>query len=97
MTPSGIAFTFQHSGNVEGTVAGLPFGTPNRNDDFITGGSNPAITNEWGGISGAKFTASISGKDTLVGGLEGILGDLLKQVAAEFGKAAATAVIALVF
>jgi len=28
MTPSGIASTFQHSGHVEGTVAGLPFGTP---------------------------------------------------------------------
>jgi hypothetical protein len=50
MTPAGIAFTFQHSGNVEGTVAGLPFGTPDRDDDFITGGFNPAITNEWSGI-----------------------------------------------
>lgn len=96
MTPSGIAFTFQHSGHVEGTTAGLPFGTPNRNDDFITGGNNPSVANEFGGILGAKLEARIDGKDTLVGDLEGILGDLLKQLGQELGKAAASAVIALV-
>ena len=35
---SGIAFTFQHAGHVEGTSAGLPLGTPDRNDDFTAGG-----------------------------------------------------------
>jgi hypothetical protein len=44
MSASGIAFTFQHSGNVEGTSAGLPFGTPNRNDDFVSSGNNESIT-----------------------------------------------------
>jgi hypothetical protein len=96
MTPSGIAFTFQHSGHVEGTSAGLPFGTPNRNDDFITGGNNPAIANEFGGMPGANLVASIDGKDTLVGGLEGMLNDLLQKAASELGKAAAAAVVALV-
>jgi hypothetical protein len=97
MTFRGIAFTFQHSGHVEGTIAGLPFGTPNRDDPFITGGINPAIANEFGDIPGAKFDATITGKDTLVAGVEGLLGDLLKQVAAELGRAAAAAVVALVF
>jgi hypothetical protein len=97
MSPSGIAFTFQHSGHVEGTVAGLPFGTPNRNDDFIVGGNNVAIANEWKGISVAKLQGSVDGRDTLVAGLEGILNDLLKTVAGQFGKAAAAAVVALVF
>ncbi len=96
MTPSGIAFTFQHSGNVEGTSAGLPFKTPRRDDDFITGGNNPSIANEFGGMPGAKLEASIDGKDTLVRGLEGELGDLLKKVGEELGKAAAAAVVALV-
>src|SRR5260370_3488642 len=41
MTPSGLAFTFQHQGGVEGTSAGLPFGTPRRDDDFTSSGSNP--------------------------------------------------------
>lgn len=58
MTPSGIAFTFQHSGSVQGTVAGLPFGTPNRDDDFVTGGNNPSITNEFDGMFDAKLAAS---------------------------------------
>jgi hypothetical protein len=96
MTPSGIAFTFQHSGNVEGTVAGLPVGTPKRDDDFIVGGNNPVIANEFGGIPIAKLEASIDGRDTLVEGLEGVVRDLLKKVLDQFGMAAANAVVALV-
>jgi hypothetical protein len=97
MTPSGIAaFTLQHQGHVEGTSAGLPFGTPNRNDDFTTGGNNPLIANVFGGMSGAKLEARIAGTDTLVGGLQDMLSDLLKAAAAKLGTAAAEAVIALV-
>jgi hypothetical protein len=70
---SGIAFSFQHSGQREGTIDDLPFGTPNRNDGSITGGNNPAIANEFEGMPGAKLVVSIGGKNTLVGGLEGIL------------------------
>ena len=44
-TPSGLAFTVQQGGSAEGTVAGLPFGTPNRDSDWITSGNNPIITN----------------------------------------------------
>jgi RNA polymerase subunit RPABC4/transcription elongation factor Spt4 len=44
MSASGIAFTFQHAGHVEGTSAGLPLGTPNRNDDFTTTGTNSVIS-----------------------------------------------------
>jgi hypothetical protein len=97
MTPDGIIFTFQHSGHTEGTVAGLPFGTPNRNDDFAMGGSNPQITTEWPGLLNGRFTASIAGTDTLVQGVVGALGDLVNQLLAQAGKAAAAAVIALVF
>lgn len=96
MTPSGIPFAFQHQGHVEGTVAGLPFGTPKSSDDFITGGNNPQIVNEFGGMAGAKLVASIDGKDKLVGGLESMLNDLLQKAAGELGQAAAAAVVALV-
>jgi hypothetical protein len=34
--PSGMAFTFQRSGHVEGTVAGLPFGRSVRDDNSDT-------------------------------------------------------------
>jgi hypothetical protein len=97
VTPAGLAFTFQHSGHVEGTVAGLPFGTPNRNDDFTTGGTNAQITTEWGGILGAKLLARLDGTDTLVRGLGGAIDDLLKAALAEVGKEAAAGVLALVF
>lgn len=73
VTTSGIAFTFQHSGHVEGTAAGLPFGTPNRNDDFADTGQNPMITREFDGVgAGTTLMASLDGKDKLVGGLQGM-------------------------
>jgi hypothetical protein len=101
MTPDGIIFTFQHSGHTEGTTAGLPFGTPNRNDDFPTGGqvgagTNPQITAEWPGVLNASFTASIAGTDTLAQGIKGAIDDLVNSLLAEAGKAAAAAIIALV-
>jgi hypothetical protein len=65
-------------------------------DDFTTGGNNPVIVNEFGGMAGAKLVASIDGKDTLVGGLEGMLNDLLQKAASELGQAAVAAAIALV-
>jgi len=77
-------------------VTGLPFGTPNRNDDFTTGGNNPAIANEFGGVTNGRLVASIGGRDTLVGGLERELKDLLNKAASELGTAAVAAAIALV-
>ncbi len=97
ITASGIAFTFQHAGHVEGTSAGLPFGTPNRNDDSTTTGENPMISREFDGIfAGAKLLVSLDGKDKLVGGIQGMLGDLLSQAAEAVGKAAVAAAVALV-
>jgi hypothetical protein len=95
--PSGLAaFTMQHLGGVEGTAAGLPFGTPRRDDSFTTAGNQAQIANLWSEISGALMTASIDGQDALAGGIEGALGSLLKGVLEQLGKTAAQAVIALV-
>jgi len=97
VTTSGIAFTFQHAGHVEGTSAGLPFGTPNRNDDSTITGENPMITREFDGVfEGATLLASLDGKDKLVGGIAGMLGDLLSEAAEVIGKAAVSAAVALV-
>lgn len=96
LTPDGIVFTFQHSGHTEGTIEGLPFGTPDRNDDFEIGGANPQITAGWAGLTQANFKASIAGTDTLAQGITGTLGDLVKELLSEAEKAAATAIIALV-
>ncbi len=97
LTPAGLALTFQHSGHTEGTVAGLPFGTPNRDNDFTTGGSNPEIVSEWTGLVGAQLFGRIDGTDTLVQGVGGAISDLLKAALQEAGKEAAAGVIALVF
>ncbi|MFG3053033.1 hypothetical protein ACGFZP_19065, partial [Kitasatospora sp. NPDC048239] len=96
MTPDGTVFTFQHSGHTEGTVAGLPFGTPDRNDDFTFTGNNPKITEKWDGILNGTFKADLDATDTLAAGVTGALGDLVKAIVSAAGKAAAEAVIKLV-
>jgi hypothetical protein len=79
VTTSGIAFTFQHAGGVEGTVSGLPFGTPRRDDHFTQGGNNGEIISEFDGISTARWLVSIDGTDTTLQGLEAFLADLIKK------------------
>ncbi|WP_405015893.1 hypothetical protein OHV05_01365 [Kitasatospora sp. NBC_00070] len=96
LTPDGTVFTFQHSGHTEGTVAGLPFGTPDRNDDFTFVGNDPKITEKWDGILNGTFQASLQGTDTLAAGVTGALGDVVKAIVSAAGKAAAEAVIKLV-
>jgi hypothetical protein len=96
LTTNAIAFTFTHSGGTEGTSAGLPFGTPRRDDDFTTSGNNPMISTEFDGMNGALWKADLTGRDALVHGVAGALEDLLGQAVSALGKAAAAAVVALV-
>jgi hypothetical protein len=96
MTPRGIAFTFSHSGHTEGFAHWPPWDAPQRDDPFIQGGGDPRITAEWPGIVGATFKGTIDGTGTLTAGIGGLIGDLLKSVLAELGKAAAAEVIALI-
>ena len=95
-TPSGIAFTFQCAGHVEGTSAALPFGTPRRDDPRDFPGNNGMIIQEFDDLPGAVLVARIEGKDSLEAGLQGEINDLLKAVAAKFNEQAATLIVALV-
>jgi hypothetical protein len=95
MTPSGLAFTFTVQGSVEGTEAGLPFGTPQRSDDQTESGSNPSLKDEFERIRGSIFVGKLAGTDTLVDGVKGLVGDALKSAAGKFGAEGAAAVIAL--
>lgn len=96
MTPAGVAFTFEQHGSVEGTVAGLPFGTPRRDDNRMSSGSNPAIRAEFNHLRGATFVGRLAGTDTLVGGAKSLIAEAVKSAAQKFGLEAATSVIALV-
>jgi hypothetical protein len=96
MTPSGVAFTFGQQGRVEGTVARLPFGTPRRDDNHTSSGSNLAIRAEFDRLRGATFVGKLAGTDTLVAGVKSLLADALKSAAKKFGLEAATEVTALV-
>ncbi len=96
MTPSGLAFTFGHQGHVEGTIAGLPFGKPDRDDDSAASGSNPTLQVEFDRLQGAHLVGTLAGTDTLLDGLKGLIGDAVKTAASQLGLAAAQGVIALV-
>jgi hypothetical protein len=96
MTKSGLAFTFGHQGGVEGTSAGLPFGTPRRDDNATMTGANPALKDEFDRLDGATFVGKLAGTDALVEGIKGLISDAVNAAAKELGAAAAKAVIALV-
>ncbi|MER7195943.1 hypothetical protein, partial [Streptomyces flaveolus] len=67
---SGIAFTAKHAGSTEGLVAGLPFGTPDRDDDAVISGNSPILSTEWENIlNGPLWDADLTGKDATVEGL----------------------------
>jgi hypothetical protein len=92
MTRAGMAVTLQHQGGLEGTTAGLPFGTPDRDDDQVSTGHNQILTDEFDAFLSGVFSAEISGTDVLATVVE----DALKEAAAAAGAAAATAVVALI-
>jgi hypothetical protein len=87
LTPEGIAFTFQHSGNVEGTIQSVvSFRSPHRDDSFTNGGNNVEITNEWSNMPGSFMVASIDGTDATLQGLANALGQVLQNAADELGR-----------
>ena len=95
MTAKGMAYTVLHSGHTEGTIAGLPFGTPNRDHSWIESTVNPQIKADWDNVSGATFTAQLSGDDLTSDGVVSLLDDTLADALSSLGTAAATGIVAL--
>jgi len=96
MTKSGLAFTFEHQGGVEGTIAGLPFGKPRRDDSATLTGTNSSLKDEFIGLEGATFVGTLSGTDTRVDGIKGLLKEALDAAIKQLGVEAAKAVVTLV-
>jgi hypothetical protein len=92
-TARGDAFSYQQTGHVEGTTAGLPFGTPQRNSDFTQTGNNPAVTAKWDDlVASGRLIVKLSGQDKLVGALN----DLLAQAAQAAAGAGIKALVSLI-
>ena len=96
MTPEGLAFTFEQQGSVEGTVAGLPVGTPRRDDNRMTSGSNPVLKAAFNHLRGATFVGRLAVTDTLVVGAKSLIAEAVRSAMQRFGLEAATTIIALV-
>lgn len=99
VSASGASIGFQHSGHTEGTVAGLPFGTPDRDDDFVTpeGLSNQQVTAHWDELRQASLFWRLDATDTLTQGAAQLLGDLAQKALEALGAAATAALVALIF
>jgi uncharacterized protein with LGFP repeats len=97
VAPSGTGIAFQHAGHTEGTVAGLPFGTPNRDDNFKKPDFNQRISDHWDQFTQGSLFWRLDATDTLAEGAAKILGDLANQGLKALGSAASAALVALIF
>jgi hypothetical protein len=95
--PSGLAFALHHQGHTEGTSCCLPFGTPNRDDDWTDPlGFNDFIRNHWAELGQAKWVVKVKATDTLIGGIEDWFKQLAQDVLNDLGEEAAAAVVVLI-
>jgi hypothetical protein len=78
------------------TVAGLPFGTPRRDDNRTTSDSNPAIKAEFNHLRRGTVVGELAATDTLVAGAKSLIAEAVKSAALTFGLDGATTIIALV-
>lgn len=89
----GESFNFAHTGHVEGTTGAI-FGSPQRNDNKTTNGTDPRLAREYDNLADADIAPTLTGRDKLLGGLDNWLQDLAAQALAELGKEAVSAVVA---
>lgn len=99
VSASGASVGFQHSGHTEGTVAGLPFGTPDRDDNFVSPQplNNQQIAANWNDLKNGSIFWRLDATDTLAEGAGKVLGDLAQKAVAALGTAAVAALVALIF
>jgi hypothetical protein len=99
VSPSGVSVGFQHSGHTEGTVAGLPFGTPNRDDNFVSpsGLNNQQVASNWNALSTGSLAWRLDAQDTLAEGAANLLGDLAQKALVALGTEAVASLVALFF
>ena len=90
----GQPFTFEHAGHLEGT-SGAVFGHPHRNSDFTTAGHDPRLAASYDQlVETGSFIGKLTGQDKLLQGLQGLLEDAVKSLAAAGMKAAIALVVA---
>ena len=93
MTPSGVGYGFAREHTLDGTVT--LFGR-NRDDDWTDTGANAQLGKNWDQVQRATLHWRLAANDTLSKGVEGLVEDVVKDAAAQLGKAAVTALVALI-
>lgn len=90
LTPTGIAYTAQHSDHTAGT-----FTSGSRDGDWTVPGFNDRIRDNWSEASQATLTWTLHANDTLTPQLGKALEDALHQAVQAVGMAGITALVAL--
>ncbi len=90
MTPSGLAYTVQHSGHTAGT-----FTPGSSNDDWTRPGFKEEIRDNWAEASQARLCWTMHANDTLTPQIGAALEEAVQVALKALGTAAVTAVIAL--
>ena len=93
MTPSGVGYGFGRDHGLDGTVTILG---RNRDDDWIDTGTNQQLAGNWDQVTQSRLHWRLVAHDTLTKGLQGLVEDLVKEAATQFGKAGIAALIALI-
>ena len=93
MTPSGIGYGFSRTHALDGTVTFLG---RHRDDDWADTSNNPQLAGNWGQLTQSRLHWRLVANDTLSAGVQGLVEDLVKEAASEFGKAGIAALIALI-
>jgi hypothetical protein len=90
LTPSGLAYTSQHSGDTAGT-----FTSGSRDDDWTQTSFNDKIRDDWNEASRAKLSWRLHANDTLTPQFGKALEEALQEALKQAGQAAVKAAIAL--
>lgn len=76
---SGQPFVITHDGSCEGTSGNI-LGSPRRDDDVILQGNNPKLGAAFPEMASASWHAELRGTDTLIGGIQKVIEDLLSEL-----------------
>ncbi|SJM96590.1 hypothetical protein [Crenothrix polyspora] len=93
MTPSGVGYGFARDHTLDGTIT--IFGR-NRDDDWTDTGANQQLAGNWDQLTQSRLHWRLVAYDTLTSGIQGLVEDLVKEVALQLGKVGIAALIALI-
>jgi hypothetical protein len=93
MTPSGAGYGFAREHQIDGSSTLFD---RNRDDDWNKDETQPEAAANWSQVSQSRLYCRLVASDTLSKGLQGLVEDIIKEIAKEYGKKAVIALIEVI-